>query len=469
MTVVVGKAHANSQWIRRLRRLSGPLRDETWLARAGDGVEFLRQNVAGGEFVIFASLEHVHIHAALAPLRRLKTLEASDLVGTRLDVDDSWRIEHEWGGGRARDRVYLAAPLSNGGPLRGGEKLVFLRQWPGASGVEFEISQKLAHALDVHFVEERGAYCRVGDAGDLEDVVKVYQSEETDPWRSIRAVSVRRSEFEEFAALASMGVVVFFDFNRYTPGDPDLWSEVERSECNGRLLSYQAGVQAGKGSFVRGRQIHLPAVSKRQIAQRRERERKRPKRYVEFKVVDLVTGARIETSCDPERLSSYFERESTRPRTMSPAFFNSEVLHKYKADSAKFELTDRTISCRGSWHLTTYDVNEAGQVHTYVGYLGDLPYGEQVYWQSFNEWPKGPLSERAVKNDFMGEFADPDPLQTIKHKIEGLDREDPAWWRPRGRAMATAVQIPATAAENEWSEALLAFDQLLMRGWTLGR
>ena len=78
---------------------------------------------------------------------------------------------------------------------------------------------------------------------------------------------------------------------------------------------------------------------------------------------------------------------------MSPAFFKSEVLHKYKADSAKFELTDRTISCRGAWHLTTYDVNEAGQVHTYVGYLGDLPYREQVYWQSFNEFPKGPLSE----------------------------------------------------------------------------
>ena len=180
-----------------------------------------------------------------------------------------------------------------------------------------------------------------------------------------------------------------------------------------------------------------------------------------------MTDARIETSCDPDRLSSYFERQSTRPRTMSPAFFKSEVLHKYKADSAKFELTDRTISCRGAWHLTTYDVNEAGQVHTYVGYLGDLPYREQVYWQSFNEFPKGPLSKRAVRNDFMGEFAEPDPLQSIKHKIELLDRECPRWWRVRGGDMATAVQIPATESENEWSEALLAFDQLLVEGFVV--
>ena len=61
-------------------------------------------------------------------------------------------------------------------------------------------------------------------------------------------------------------------------------------------------------------------------------------------------------------------------------------------------------------------------------------------------------------------FAEPDPLQSIKHKIELLDRECPRWWRVRGGDMATAVQIPATESENEWSEALLAFDQLLVEG-----
>ena len=39
-----------------------------------------------------------------------------------------------------------------------------------------------------------------------------------------------------------------------------------------------------------------------------------------------------------------------------------------------------------------------------------------------------------------------------------LDREAHAWWSARGIDRANAVQIPATAAENERSEALLAFD-----------
>ena len=467
MSVVLGNAHENAAWLKRLRGLAGASRDKAWLEGAGEGVEFLAQNVAARDLVIYASLGHVYVQAVLAPLRQLKKLEAMDLAGARLEVDDSWRIEQEWGGGRSGDRVYLAAPLDGSEPLRGGEKLIFLRQWSGADWIDTEISQRFVHALDIHFVEERGAYCRVDDEGDLDDIVKLYHREGTDLWENERVVTVRRSELEEFAALASMGVVVFFDFNRYRPGDADLWSEVKRSEYNDQLLSYQAGVQAGKGSFVQGRQIHLPGESKRQIARRRQKERTRGKEYAEFKIVDLVTGARVERSCDPDRLSSYFEQQSTRPRTMSPAFFKSEVLHKYKADSAKFELTDRTISCRGAWHLTTYDLNEAGQVHTYVGYLGDLPYREQVYWQSFNEWPKGPLSERAVRNDFMGEFAEPDPLQSIKHKIQVLDRESPGWWRVRGSDMATAVQIPATASENEWSEALLAFDQLLVEGFVV--
>ncbi len=452
--------------MKELRLLSGHPRSSGWLEGAvDDAVDFLRRNVTADDVIVYASLGHVYIHAVLAPLRQLKDLEAAQLARTHVQVDDCWRTEHVWGGEGKPDRVYLDAPLSNAGPLRGGEKLVYLRQWAGSDGIETEISQKLVHAVDVHFVEERGAYCRVDEAGDLEDVINLYHDDDDDFRRSARVVCVRRRDLEEFAVLASMGIVVRFDFNRYTPRDRDPWSDVQRSQFDDRLLSYEAGVQKGFGSFVYGHQIHLPRESKRQIAARRRRMRTRPKKYASFKVLDLVTGKQIETSCDPARLSSYFESETKVPRTMSPVFFSGEVLHKYKADSAKYELTDREISCRASWHLTTYDVNSAGQVHTYIGYLGDLPYEEQLYWRSFNEWPDGPLSERAVKNDFLGEFADLDPLQSIKHKIECLDQERPEWWCPRGRDMMRAVQIPATSAENEWSEALLAFDHLVVEGF----
>ena len=63
---------------------------------------------------------------------------------------------HVWGREGRPDRVYLDAPLNKAGPLRGGEKLVYLRQWAGSDRIETEVGQKLVHALELHFVEERG-------------------------------------------------------------------------------------------------------------------------------------------------------------------------------------------------------------------------------------------------------------------------------------------------------------------------
>jgi hypothetical protein len=33
----------------------------------------------------------------------------------------------------------------------------------------------------------------------------------------------------------------------------------------------------------------------------------------------------------------------------------------------------------------TFDINDEGQVHTYLRYLRDLPYKGQLYWKAFNE------------------------------------------------------------------------------------
>ena len=119
---------------------------------------------------------------------------------------------------------------------------------------------------------------------------------------------------------------------------------------------------------------------------------------------------------------------------MSPVFFKAEILHRYKADTVKYELDDRSITCRGAWSLRTYDVNKEGQVHTYLRYLGELPYKEQLYWQSFNEWPKGGLSERAITTDFRGDFyRGYDPLNNLKRAVMDLDERAPPWWQPRRR------------------------------------
>jgi len=151
---------------------------------------------------------------------------------------------------------------------------------------------------------------------------------------------------------------------------------------------------------------------------------------------------------------------------MSPALFKAEVLHRYKADSEKYELHDRRIYCRGTWSLQTYDIDEAGQVHTYLRYLNQLPYREQLYWQSFNERPKAPISRRAWTTDFKGEvYREYDSLNSLKYNIRELDKSPPSWWQARGEKLLNAVHYPATSAPNEWANEILGLDQLVIEGF----
>jgi hypothetical protein len=190
------------------------------------------------------------------------------------------------------------------------------------------------------------------------------------------------------------------------------------------------------------------------------------RQYAVFKAINLKTNARIEVSCDPMGLSNYFQPKSKLPLELSPVFFRSEVLIRYKADTEKYELRDRSVYCRGTWSLQTYDINDAGQVHTYLRYLRDLPYNEQLYWQSFNEWPKGGLSKRAITTDFMGEvYTEYDALNSVKRKVAMLDKTRPEWWNPRGEALAMELRYPATTSREVWANEILVLDQLVGEGF----
>lgn len=197
----------------------------------------------------------------------------------------------------------------------------------------------------------------------------------------------------------------------------------------------------------------------------KDEEDPKKRQYATFKIYDRKNKTNVETSCAPEFLSNYFQT-SDLPWEVSPAFFRPEVLLRFKADPERFTLEDRRITCRRAWHLKTFDINEVGQVHSYIGYLADLPYEEQLYWQSFNEWPKGSISERAHQTDIMGEWDTAyDPLNALKHTIRKLDKSPPEWWNPRGEALSDAARYPATDSPKEWADEILALDQLLAEGF----
>ena len=439
-----------------------------WLTAAADSVNYLKTNALNDEIVIYASASSVLIHGVLALETKVTPADGADLQDNNMPMpDDSWAIQKVWGGGQDH-HIYLEAPLSSGSKsLAGGEKLFFRRSFDGvAEGPSsIELSQKLVHSLGLHFVQTRNAYCRLDSKGDIEDVIKVMQLNKDSTWDHLDVVTILRKDLDTFMALSETCLVLRFDFTRVKWGSFAGWGHINRYNRDEADLFYHGGT-SGQGSYCNGAMIVRPQLSVDDLVNAwKDGENPSNRNYATFKIHDRKNAINVETSCAPEFLSNYFQR-SNLPWEISPVFFRPEVLHRFKADPEKYTFEDRSIGCRNAWYLKTYDINEAGQVHTYIGYLADLPYEEQIYWQAFNEWPKGPISARAHQTDIVGDWhLDYEPLSALKHTISLLDASPPLWWKPRGTLLSDAVRYPATDSVKEWGDEVLAFDQYLVEGF----
>lgn len=441
-----------------------------WLVCAEDGIAFLKDHIQGDTLVLYASLYAVFIHGVLVPEAALTCVDREQLSRDFVSPGDSWVIQHVSGGGKP-ERMYLGSPLQNMGPeFQEGEKLVFLRSFAGdPKPTPVEISQKLVHALDLHFVPERNAWCRLDENGDIADVIKIVR-EQCDDWvKNVTLVTISANDFNKYMRLSNMALLYHFDFTRTRPKTFLGWNGIQPINFQTPDLFYHGGIMDRQGSYINGHMIVRPSITYEEIlAEYVENRDPSSRQYASFKAIDLKTRKKIEISANPKGLSTYFEPESTLPLEMSPAFFRAEVLQRYKSDLDKYDLQDRSIACRGAWSLRTYDVTEQDQVHTYLRYLGELPYKEQLYWQAFNEWPKGWLSERAITTDFKGEFHHiREPLVELRQVIQELDGRPPTWWQPRGETRRKAVHYPVTNSISEWGNEILALDQLVNEGFLI--
>lgn len=441
--------------------------DAAWFGKAEESVTFLKEIATGDEIPIHVSGPMVLINTVLAPVGQVTPPDHADLLRSYVQNDDTWCIQKSYGGGEAH-RVYLEPPLASPGckSLVGGEMLLYKRSFYGTNlPTEIEISQKLVHCLEIHYVPERSAYCRLDPRGDFEEVIRIVKKQRDDEDQPVTIVTILAKDLATYMALSGMALVYRFDFTRFLPFKFGGWSDDGREEKTAPDLFYNLGF-GHMASFANGCMIVRPAITPDDLVQEWKDELDPTKRdYATFKIFDRKNQRNVETSCGPGYLSNYFQK-SDLPWELSPAFFRPEVLHKYKADPDKYSIDDRTISCRNAWYLKGYDINDAGQVHAYIGDLANLPIDEQRYWQSFNEWPKGSISKRAFESDILGQFtSDYEPLNALKRKIVLLNKLKPAWWSVRSESVMAAALYPASDSTQEWGNEILALDQMVVEGF----
>ncbi|QEI39569.1 hypothetical protein BMF77_00120 [Dolichospermum sp. UHCC 0315A] len=431
-----------------------------WWVQQQDIFPFLEHEILDEHIILYASLPHVFINSVLIPGVVLDDSSIQDLLKWQHSPNSLW--SHVC----SSDEIWIESPLSNAGSelLSKGEQIIFERSFDGDKSKHqyYEIEQKITHILDIHFMLERNSWCKLDRFGDIEDIVKITRNE------TGILISMQKQALGYYASLSGTKLLRMFDFTRYKSksfwgwnGDNE--SLLQKSDAIfSRLVVYP-----GYGSYSRGIQVADIRIPQEEIIRQfwGEPVTDSEKKYATYIAHDWKNKVVKEISCNPSCLANYFT-ESNIPFEITPAFFRPEVLSKYKSDREKYQLESNSISCRGAWYLKTFDINEAGQVHTYLIYLSQLPYEEQLHWKQYNEKPKSPLSERAIKRDFEGQFYQKyDPLPSLKHKLYKLDRLNVQWWKLRDRNAPNKVHYPYTASKDEWAEEILNLDQLLVEGF----
>lgn len=352
--------------------------------------------------------------------------------------------------------------------------IFFHRQYygyPKGSENYYEINQLVTHPLDLHWSLTKNAYCRIDSHGEELEKIKIIKHD------IANLILIRRRTLDKLLYLGEWILVRHFSFNRYKTDYPSFYSSVsENFESKEHEIKYE--IITCKDEFIefRGAQIERPRTPKDQLLSWSINEEEEEKKYAEFIIYDWKNKRILRNySLAPHNFSNYFTK-SDLPFETSPIFFKADVLDKYKNNPDKYELTERTITCRSGRYLKNYDINEYNQVHTYAVYLRRLPYKEQLHWLQYNEAPKGYISKRAFQTDFEGKFPDEESkLERLKRALEKLEalkigKDSYTIWSPKGSSWETATKqlyYVNTENPNQWHDFIIALANTTNEGFQL--
>jgi len=438
---------------------------DTWIM-ARSHLAVLAQNSTEDELIVYAAAESFFVDTAIVPRAGFAHADQTDLVnwsshpgpvvGYSTSVDDGpFTIDR----GNSFDEPKL---------LEAATRLVYPRGFVGLKTDDsyyMEISQEYLHLSECHWRPERGAYCRFDENGDFDPIISVSIQD-----AGVTLVSFSRESLEEYLAASDSLLVQLFDLTLTRPGRFGGWPDFTPPQvCDSNpALVFKQRIFPEFGSYARGYQFVHVSPSDEVWARQRERWFGRgAKEGVEFWADDWRNSSVTKISTRPGATANYFNAEGTTlPFELSPAYFRPEVLNKYTADPDKYTVENRSIHCRGAWTLRGYGVNDAGQVSAYICYLRNLPYQEQLYWQSFNERPKAGLPDDVIRPDFHGAFPSKDPpLSRVEYVLRGWNREGRSWWKVRNQRVLDALRVPRGDSSQEWASAFQALAAAVVEGF----
>ncbi len=431
-------------------------------------LNFLQRNNLSSRFVLLATTKLQFVHSLIVDNNKLEVIDQDDLVNWSVSIPEtvagycydfsdlaSVRLCREIEGTRTKT-------LENSTPI------LFGRYFDGLLGPNkkyYEINQEITHASDVHWVEEKHAYCKIDYLGDVKDIINITQTRSNGSNLSLITCEPEIVEDYLLATKSSIARLFLFQISDKKKLNEYKITKDRRITTHSNEL-FSETYQVNEICFLRGVQIIRLHSSPEKVA-KRIMGINIEKKYAEFTARDLRDGRIKKISTDPNATSNFFNlNESDKPLELSPAFFKLEVLSKYKADPEKYTLSERQLNCRNAWTLRDIDFNDSGQIHAYICDLAAIPYEEQLHWLSCNEEPKGDISERAKRNDFLAQWYSIDrPIDQIKSILRRWESEKVGWWQRSDSTEYAGFDYPLSANKKEWEIHFLELAKFVIEGF----
>ena len=353
--------------------------------------------------------------------------------------------------------------------LKNAYALTYRRQAEGRAEKDryIELDQRLTIAEGLHWYPELKSWGRwTGETGAVEAfVVEGRYEERAGTTGGVVLVSkeIIASQLHE----GGMELVQFIDGTWSTDVIRSNWTTEGEEFVQNEHLAYRRSATHGSWAWVRGvRRVDISGHVEEDVEEASEESK------IEFICWPYLphgdeTTPVCRSKATDEALRSYFDPKDERCLQITPVFFRPEVLDKYMCAPERYEVTERSIHAKDAWYLETYDINDAGQVHTYLRYLGYLPLKEQQHWQSCNEKPCGKISDRAYTTDIAGDFGPESATDRLSGFARRQEQKTSKWWSVRNKK-ALERYLPCTNGDalTLWKESIGLLHQVTVENLT---
>lgn len=196
-------------------------------------------------------------------------------------------------------------------------------------------------------------------------------------------------------------------------------------------------------------------------------------RYAEFIIGTSPSGGLITYTCDPDKLANMFGANPGAPQFLTPVFFRTAVLDKYRDEPSRYDVGSGCLRCKRNGNaLWCIPIDNHGHdcVCVWLGDLGHLPYAQQLHFASQNIL-EGEITDTFYKSQIDAEFCDSDhPVEVFKglyYQLRTVGWEALGWhiFLPLAEGDShymSSLKLLTHDEQKEFDEQVLALTKILI-------